>query len=65
VQAPVLDAALQTGRCSSPRTLYELSKLHADQPARVAELVAGDEPITRYAVAAIRDAAAPAVAGTP
>lgn len=35
---PVLDAALKTGRCKSPRTLYELSKLHADQPERVAEL---------------------------
>ena len=53
----VLDAALKTGRCKSPRTLYELSKLHADQPERVAELLAGSQPITRGAVAEIRDAA--------
>ena len=61
---PVLDAAMKTGRCTSPRTLYELSKLHADQPARVAELVAGDEPITRQSVAALRDAAPAAAADT-
>jgi len=34
---PVVDAAMQAGRCSSPRTLYELGKLHAAQPERVAE----------------------------
>lgn len=54
---PVLDAALKAGRCRSPRTLYELSKLHAEQPERVAELVAGSQLITRDAVAGIRDAA--------
>jgi ParB family transcriptional regulator, chromosome partitioning protein len=54
---PVLDIALQTGRCTSPRTLYELTKLHANQPERVTELVTGSEPITRGAVAQIRDAA--------
>jgi ParB family transcriptional regulator, chromosome partitioning protein len=54
---PVLEAALQTGRCASPRTLYELSQLHADQPERVATLVAGNTPITRGAVAQLRDAA--------
>ena len=52
---PVLDAALRAGRCASPRTLYELSKLHADQPKLVAELVAGNEPITRDAVAEVRE----------
>ncbi|GAB4562173.1 MAG: ParB/RepB/Spo0J family partition protein [Rhizobacter sp.] len=57
---PVLDVALKTGRCASPRTLYELSKLHAEQPRQVADLVEGDEPITRHAVAKLRDAA-PAV----
>ena len=57
---PVLDAALQAGRCTSPRTLYELSKLHAEQPERVAALVTGIDPITREAVAELRDAA-PAV----
>lgn len=53
---PVVDAAMKAGRCSSPRTLYELGRLHATQPERVAELVAGDAPITRGAVAEIRDA---------
>lgn len=61
---PMLDAAMKTGRCTSPRTLYELSKLHEDQPTRVAELVAGDEPITRQSVAALRDAAPAAAADT-
>jgi ParB family transcriptional regulator, chromosome partitioning protein len=59
---PVLDAALKTGRCASPRTLYELSQLHADQPERVAALVAGHERVTRGAVAALRDAALVAAA---
>jgi ParB family transcriptional regulator, chromosome partitioning protein len=52
----VLDEAMTTGRCSSPRTLYELNKLHANQPERVAEMVANGKPITREAVAEIRDA---------
>jgi ParB family chromosome partitioning protein len=55
---PVVDAAMKAGRCSSPRTLYELGKLHAAQPERVAELVARTGPITRDAVAEVRDAAA-------
>ncbi len=59
---PVVDAAMKAGRCSSPRTLYELGKLHAAQPERVAELVAGADPITRDAVAEIRDTAAQAPA---
>ena len=59
---PVVDAAMKAGRCSSPRTLYELGKLHAAQPERVAELVAGTEPITRDAAAEIRDTAAQAPA---
>ena len=62
---PVLDAAMKAGRCSSPRTLYELGKLHAEQPERVVELVDGTDPITRDAVAKLRDTAAaiPASAG--
>jgi len=51
---PALEEAMQSGRCSSPRTLYELSKVHEDLPERVAELVAGTELITLDAVAAIR-----------
>ncbi|MCU0764223.1 MAG: ParB/RepB/Spo0J family partition protein [Hydrogenophaga sp.] len=61
---PVLDQALRSGRCESPRTLHELSRLHEEQPEQVAALVAGKEPITRGAVASLRDAArvvAPAV----
>jgi ParB family transcriptional regulator, chromosome partitioning protein len=59
---PVVDAAMKAGRCSSPRTLYELGKLHAEHPERVAELAAGTDPITREAVAEIRDTAAQAPA---
>jgi len=59
---PVVDAAMKSGRCSSPRTLYELGKLHAEQPQRVADLVAGTDPITRDAVAEIRHTAMPAPA---
>lgn len=60
---PVLDQALKDGRCESPRTLHELSRLHEEQPEKVAALVTGTEPITREAVASLRDAtrvAAPA-----
>jgi ParB/RepB/Spo0J family partition protein len=31
---PVLDDALKSGRCTSPRTLHELSKLHAKSPGQ-------------------------------
>lgn len=54
---PVLDQALRSGRCESPRTLHELSRLHEEQPEQVVALVAGTEPITREAVASLRDAA--------
>lgn len=54
---PVLDQALKDRRCESPRTLHELSRLHEEQPEQVATLVAGTEPITREAVASLRDAA--------
>ena len=55
---PVLDAALASGRCTSPRTLHELQRLHGEQPDAVAALLAGDLPVTRGAVAALRTAAA-------
>lgn len=54
---PVLDQALKSGRCESPRTLHELSRLYEDQPEQVAALVSGAGPITREAVASLRDAA--------
>jgi ParB family transcriptional regulator, chromosome partitioning protein len=53
---PVLDDALKAGRCTSPRTLHELSKLHADRPDQVHALLASDADITRGSVAAIRSA---------
>lgn len=49
-----LAAALKSGRCAAPRTLYELAKVHADRPQAVVDLLQGDEPITRAAVAALR-----------
>ena len=52
---PVLDQALRSGRCESPRTLHELSRLHEGQPEQVAALVSGTDPITREAVASLRE----------
>lgn len=49
-----LAAAFKSGRCAAPRTLYELAKVHADRPKAVVELLEGDMPITREAVAALR-----------
>jgi ParB family chromosome partitioning protein len=54
---PVLDDALKSGRCTSPRTLHELSKLHADRPDQVRALLSGEADITRPSVSAIRSAA--------
>ena len=54
---PVLDDALKSGRCTSPRTLHELSKLHADRPDQVHALLASEVDITRASVSAIRSAA--------
>jgi ParB family transcriptional regulator, chromosome partitioning protein len=59
---PVLRQALNAGRCTAPRTLYELGKLHEVHPERVADFVGGGQAITRDSVAALRDqleAAAP------
>jgi ParB family transcriptional regulator, chromosome partitioning protein len=61
---PVLDQALKSGRCTSPRTLHELRKLHADSPGQVQALLATGAEITRTAVSGIRsasDEAAPTV----
>lgn len=60
---PELDDALQSGRCTSPRTLYELSKLHEAQPDRAKALVTGECEITRAAIAAIRAEQTPAPLG--
>jgi ParB family transcriptional regulator, chromosome partitioning protein len=61
---PDLGEALKSGRCTSPRTLYELSKLHQTQPERVKSLIAGASEITRAAVAAVRAEHVPIAAET-
>ena len=45
---------MQAGRCASPRTLYELNKLHREEPERARALLAGDGEITRSSVNAAR-----------
>jgi ParB family chromosome partitioning protein len=55
----VLDQALKAGRCTSPRTLHELSKLHEIAPDRVRILVAGDAEITRQVVSELKGNPAP------
>lgn len=47
---PVIDQALRTGRCTSPRTLHELIKLHEVEPDRVRALVDRQTEITRHVV---------------
>lgn len=51
---PELDGALRTGRCTSPRTLHELSKLRQDQPDQVQALLASGAEITRSSIATLR-----------
>ncbi len=61
---PVIDDALKSGRCTSPRTLHELRTLHGDSPDQVQALLVSGAEITRAAVSAIRSAsgkAAPTV----
>jgi ParB/RepB/Spo0J family partition protein len=50
---PELDEALRSGRCTSPRTLYELAKLQKTKPERVKAIVSGGGEITRKAVASL------------
>lgn len=57
---PELDQALRSGRCTSPRTLHELSKLHGEEPERVRALVASEADITRATVTAMRAVSQPA-----
>jgi len=49
-----LDEALKSGRCTSPRTLHELSKLHAHNPGQVQGMLDSGAEITRTAVSALR-----------
>jgi ParB family chromosome partitioning protein len=62
---PVLDEALKSGRCTSPRTLHELRTLHADSPGQVQALLASGAEITRASVSAIRSAADEAPPSVP
>lgn len=54
-----LNEALQAGRCTSPRTLYELNSLYRHEAERVRALLAGDAEITRCAVNAVRTESVP------
>ena len=49
-----LNEVMQAGRCTSPRTLYELNRLHRDTPELVRPLLDGDGEITRSAVNEVR-----------
>ena len=51
---PELEQAFKSGRCTSPRTLHELSQLHQQRPEQARALMASDETITRTAVEAMR-----------
>ena len=53
---PELDEAFRSGRCTSPRTLYELAKLRKTKPEQVKAIVGREGEITRSAVAAIKKA---------
>jgi ParB family chromosome partitioning protein len=59
---PVLEEAMKAGRCTSPRALYELRKLHATEPDRVAAAVAGPGPLTRSAIRDLKASVTPAAA---
>ena len=52
---PVLADAMKSGRCTSPRTLHELNKLNEQQPNALRSLIDGEGPITRDAVATLRN----------
>jgi ParB family chromosome partitioning protein len=53
---PQLDEAFRSGRCTSPRTLYELAKLQKTKPEQVKALAGREGEITRGAVAALKKA---------
>jgi len=53
---PELDEVLRSGRCTSPRTLYELAKLHKNKPEQVKAIVGCAGEITRSAVSSIKRA---------
>jgi len=49
-----LKEAYRSGRCTSPRTLYELAKLQKTKPERVKAIVHREGGITRSAVASLK-----------
>jgi ParB family transcriptional regulator, chromosome partitioning protein len=51
---PVLDGAMKSGRCTSPRTLHELGKLHDQDPEQVQSLLSSGAEITRAKVTELR-----------
>ena len=51
---PEVEAVVRAGRCTAPRTLHELSKLHHEAPDRVRALLDGDGDITRAALKEVR-----------
>ena len=53
---PELDEAFRSGRCTSPRTLYELAKLQKTRPEHVKAIVGREGEITRSAVSSIKKA---------
>jgi ParB family chromosome partitioning protein len=54
-----LTKPFEAGRCTSPRTLYELAKLQKTKPERVEAIVNGEGEITRSAVASLTKAPRP------
>jgi ParB family chromosome partitioning protein len=61
---PELDEAFRSGRCTSPRTLYEPAKLQKTKPERVKAIVTGEGEITRRAVNSLKRARRPPRAAT-
>jgi ParB family chromosome partitioning protein len=51
---PELDEAFRSGRCRSPKTLYELAKLRDERPEQVKAIVAREGEITRSKVTALK-----------
>lgn len=52
---PEVEAAMKSGRCTAPRTLHELSKLHREAPDHAQVLLDGDGNITRAALKEVRE----------
>jgi ParB family transcriptional regulator, chromosome partitioning protein len=55
VLPPELAHALKSGRCTSPRALHELAKLHEQDPAQVQTLLVGGCEISRASISRLRE----------